>query len=79
MGIAPAGTTGLGKMTPSPGFTAVLRYGAFLPSIPFEMRVGDYVHFSCRIVNIIQKRLTKEGSLLLTQEIRAQVFFIHFA
>ena len=66
----------LSKMTPSPGISAVLRYGAFLPSIPLDMRVGDYVHGSCRIVNIILKRLTSENSLPLTKEIKEQVFYL---
>lgn len=57
-------------LQPLSGCTAVLRYGAFLPSIPLERRVGDYVHAACRIVNIILKRLVSEDTFHLTQVVR---------
>ena len=36
------------------------RFGAYLPSIPPQNRVGDYVRFTCCVVNVFPKRLNAE-------------------
>ena len=38
-----------------------VRFGAFLPSIPRQNRVGDYVHCSCRVANAILVRLIESA------------------
>ena len=40
-----------------------VRWGAFLRSIPPTRRVGDLVHWCCRIVNAIFKRLCSDGRI----------------
>lgn len=66
-------------LTPASQSIAVLRYGAFLPSIPVSRRVGDYVHGAARIVNIILKRLCNEGSPSLTTSVRKHGFFSYLS
>ena len=43
-------------MNPDPHIHDVLRYGAFLPTIPADRRIGDHVHATARISNIILSR-----------------------
>ena len=45
------------KLSPDSAFPAGPRFGAYLRVIPPKNRVGDYVHCTGRIVNIIFKRL----------------------
>ena len=45
------------KLTPNPNFPAGPRFGAYLRCIPPADRVGEYVHCTGRVVNIIIKRL----------------------
>lgn len=45
------------KLVPDANFPAGPRYGAYLRCIPPSHRIGDYVHCTCRIVNILLKRL----------------------
>lgn len=46
-------------MNPDPHIHGALRYGAFLPTIHPERRIGDYVHATARIANVILCRLDK--------------------
>ena len=42
-------------LTPVATFAKVLRYGAYLRSIPPSHRVGDYVHATSRVVNSLNR------------------------
>ena len=44
-------------------FIISIRWGAFLRPIPPTRRVGDMVHWCCRIVNAISKRLCSDGRI----------------
>ena len=44
-------------MSPESQIHGVLRYGAFLPTIDPDRRIGDYVHATARIANILLSRL----------------------
>ena len=44
-------------------FIISIRRGAFLVSLPPTRRVGDMVHWCCRIVNAIFKRLCSDGRI----------------
>lgn len=54
----------------APHLHGVLRYGAFLPSIHPERRIGDYVHATARIANIILDRLESLNLSRLTSVVR---------
>jgi hypothetical protein len=45
-------------LVPSDHFDLAPRFGAYLPCIPLCNRIGDYVHCTGRVINIILKRLT---------------------
>ena len=47
----------LANLKPRDSVARHVRYGGFLPSIPRERRVGDFVHGACRVTNAIVKRL----------------------
>lgn len=57
-------------MNPNPYIHGVLRYGAFLPTIPADRRIGDHVHATARIANIILGRLEGMNNANLTNLIR---------
>lgn len=50
----------MNELVPWSGFPEGPRYGAYLRCIPPQNRVGDYVHCTCRVVNVLLKRLVSE-------------------
>ena len=45
------------KLTPDATFPAGVRFGAYLRCVPVQNRIGDYVHCTGRVVNIMLKRI----------------------
>ena len=62
-------------MSPEPQIHGVLRYGAFLPTIEPDRRIGDYVHATARIANILLSRLEGVNAALtsVVRDIRSSL------